>query len=355
MTAATITNLTSELIEERVLCESDTVDERSRVGRRKVLLAVQEGHTCVMAVHLGGHQMTCGLVDIKGNILHREDYDSSHLSVVQVLNIIEQYVARVQGEKNLIGISIGVNGYIDFETGTIERRSDAQWNGVKLLELVEQATSLPVTIDNNVRTMALAEKLFGQGKELNHLLFLFVGKGVGGGLIINGVPYRTGHGEIGHISINQHSERCWCGNIGCVELYAGEAGILQKAGVAITDLSHTKSPSIEDLIERQTDPAVKELLRDVGTALGVGLVNTLNVLFVERVIVCGPLVQVDSLWDALNRTLRERIMIGRPKVEVARSSYKISDVGLLGAASLGIYQFVLMKGLEASTFQSMSS
>lgn len=346
LTPATISNLTSECIKEGILIETDFVQQQGKAGRKEILLDVNPQGKYVVGVHIGRKIVSCSLVNLKGTILQRQDQISDHFSVEQTVSLIEDFVSGLSISRKLImGVSLGVNGWVDFFSGTIRRRPDQRWAGVPLVQLVEEKLGIPAVMDNNVATMALAEKLLGLAKPLNNMLYLYADTGVGAGLIINGVPYRFGPVGVGHISIHQGSEKCWCGSSGCVELFSGADYVQTRARKLAPHLFNHEKMDMLELVQHEHDASLVPLFHEVGVSLGVGLTNALNVLSVENVIVCGHVFESEIVWNELNRMVSERVMAGPHAVSIEKSSYRVNDVGLIGAGSLGIYHFALVGGL----------
>ncbi|EPZ42592.1 ROK family transcriptional regulator [Alicyclobacillus acidoterrestris] len=343
LTPATISNLTSEFIAEGVLVETDHVSSQSRAGRREILIDINPHGRSVIGVHIGRKIVSCSLVNLKGAILQREDHVADYHSVEQAIEFIEALVNRLAVEREqILGIALGVNGWVDFPSGSIKLRPDQRWAGVPLVKLVEEKLGFPVVMDNNVVAMALAEKLAGVGKDLDNMLFLFADVGVGAGLVMNGVPYRFGPVAVGHISIHQDLAKCWCGSTGCVELFSGADNVLQKARTLCPELFKDEDLDILDLIAHEHTPGLQGLFQEVGTALGVGLTNALNVLSVPNVVVCGQIFQSGMVWKVLNDIVTERAISVPNHVSIQRSAFGVHDIGVLGAGSLGIYYFTLV-------------
>lgn len=343
LTPATISNLTSEFISEGVLVETDYVSSQSRAGRREILIDINPYGKYVVGVHIGRKIISCSLVNLKETILQREDHTADYYSVEQALDFIEEFIGRLTVQREqILGIALGVNGWVDFYSGSTKLRPDQRWVDVPLVKLVEERTGFPVVMDNNVVAMALAEKLVGVGKDLNNMLFLFADVGVGAGVVMNGVPYRIGPVAIGHISIHQQSDKCWCGSTGCVELFSGADNVLKMARTRSPELFKNGEVGMLDLIAQEHTPELKGLFQEVGTALGVGLINALNVLSVPDVVVCGHIFQSETVWRKLNDIVAERAVSVPSNVSIQKSEFGVHDIGVLGAGSLGIYHFMLV-------------
>ncbi|MCL6625760.1 ROK family protein [Alicyclobacillus shizuokensis] len=344
LAAATISNITSELISDGILVETDRVASHGRVGRREILIDVNADGRYVIGVHIGRKILSCSVINLKGEILQREDHLSEDQSVDETIALIEAFVRKLTvNPEKVLGIALGVNGWVDFFSGTVNRRPDERWANVPLVELVQRRTGARVVMDNNVVGMSLAEKLMGLGKPLNNMLFLYADVGVGAGLISNGVPYRFGPVNVGHISIRQDSDECWCGSVGCVELFAGTDNIRRKVQSLYPQYFANGDMDISDLIALEHVPEIRGVFQEVGASLGIGLTNTMNVLSVPDVIACGRIFDSEVVWNELNHVVAKRVITG--PVTIQKSAYGVHEIGVLGAGSLGLYHFVLVGGL----------
>ncbi|UOF88747.1 ROK family protein [Fodinisporobacter ferrooxydans] len=340
LTPAAITNITSELIDEGYLCETGMTSNGKTPGRREMLLDIDPNKKKIISFHIGRKKMSCGLSNAKGIISKKTEFQIESLTMQETIGLMISYVNHVKSDRSIVGIGIGINGFVDFQTGRIKRRVNQSWDGAYIGKIIEQKTSIPTIIDNNVRTMVLAEKFFGYAKNLKNVLFLYVDQGVGAGLVIEGTPYSIGDMEIGHISINLHGEKCWCGNQGCVELYTNEDYILSESQRLVPEVFQDGSVTINKLAKYKSIPELEPLFKSVGTALGVAIINVLKILSIEQVIGCGNILENKLVWELLQETIRERYTFANEEPKISKSFFE-DDIGVKGAASLGIYHFII--------------
>jgi glucokinase len=252
----------------------------------------------------------------------------------------------------LTGIGVGSPGEIDVDRGTIsEARNLPHWEGAyPLAAVVTEAVGPPVSLGNDVTVATTAEFARGAGKPYESLLGVFWGTGVGGGLILNGKPWlgRGGAGEIGHMVVELNGARCACGRRGCMEAYAGRAGMEARARELHDDGRETDLFKLMDKHGRtrltsgiwaralkRSDPLAEELVDRAIAALGAGVASAINLLDVEAVVIGG------GLGDRLGVPYAERIAAAmkphlfsddRPPVILVTT---LGDLGgALGAAML---------------------
>jgi predicted NBD/HSP70 family sugar kinase len=222
--------------------------------------------------------------------------------------------------------------------------------------LLEEALTLPVIVDNNVRAMALGEAFFGAGRGVDSLSFVYGRTGVGAGFVFGGNVFRgsnTGAGEIGHtIIIPEGGEACRCGKRGCLETLVSETVILREAkeiarrnptGVLAR---HMKQASDMHMIEqvfnaaRQGDLETRQMIETRACYLGIALANLVNLLNPELILLGGMFAQgYDLILPVAAQTMRETAFAGLgEKVRVQTTSFGWR-AGVIGASALALQRY----------------
>jgi len=294
----TITNLVSELIDEGLVveeCEPTRKTGATRpVGRPRTALRLAPDARQVFGVHIGIGTFRVALANLRDEL---QDYQvvpfDPNASADTVLDMI---VACVDGlikkhdldHSNILGVGIGASGLVDFEAGVNILAPRLSWRDVPIRDILQTKLQLPVVVDNNVRTMAIAETYFGIGRDSSSLVFFYGRAGVGAGLTFKGEVYRgnaMGAGEIGHMIMTLYDgELCHCGNRGCLETLVSEAVILAEAEKIIAAqpdgilARHMKDEDVRPIDRvfaagRDGDEAVCEMLHGIGEFIGLALVN----------------------------------------------------------------------------------
>ena len=206
---------------------------------------------------------------------------------------------------------------------------------------------MPVLIDNTVEVMTLAEKVMGKdaSREMNNLLFMYVGLGIGAGIINNGTFFRGSRYsgvELGHMTIDLHGPRCRCGNYGCLEAMASQTALLEKVNRQLLDYSESPIGTLEELQElvRAGEHDFSEVFTEMALYLGVGIANTINIFNPDVVVLGGwPSIFKDEVLEALRKVAFDRSLEGMSEgVEILPSTMGERSV-VLGAASLIIQMF----------------
>jgi predicted NBD/HSP70 family sugar kinase len=277
-----------------------------------------------------------GSVNMKGVVEDPKSQDFPTLSEEQFLKLLQERLERYiadHTERAFRAIGVGIFGFVSFRTGEVNWIHSG-WSDIQLAAWLTERTGLPAYVDNNVRAMALGEKMYGECKEVTDFLSVFIGTGIGSGLVVNDTLFRSGYTEtgefgFGHMTYVPDGIPCWCGGRGCLERYASESAILETLGLT----------RVEELFAqyRERDSQVVEHLNDVGRMIGKALVSFLNMLHVKRVVVGGRLASEElPLLGEIRKVVHERsVAVRRSPVEIAASKLG-REIGVIGAAALAV-------------------
>ncbi len=298
----------------------------------------------IVGVDLGGSKINVILADFSGNIEKRELRDTcAHEGPDAVIKRIIESIKRVASGADIAGIGIGAAGACEASTGVITFSPNLPgWHNISLRDIIQREFHLPTYLENDTTAAALGEHYFGGGVGIANLIYVGVGTGIGGGIIIDGQLYRGlsgSAGEIGHTTIDINGPRCKCGNIGCWETFASGTALATEAVRQIEAGAHTTilnfadgdlgkvSAEIVFLAAQQGDKLAIDLISRTGYYLGVGLVNLVNIFNPELILVGGGLSQMGPLLlDPAIKVVTERAF------ELAARAVRI-EVAQLGAAA----------------------
>lgn len=292
LSAATVSGLTADLIQEGLIFEQRSGD--SSGGRRPVLLSLKPDGGFVVGVKLMEDHLITVLTNLEAHILVDLNHPLSENNPQSVISDISKAVrdilhrSAIPSEK-LYGLGVGLAGIVD-QTQSILRYSPIfGWQGLPLASMLKESVGVPVFIDNDVNTVTLTEKWFGVAQNLDHFLMVTIGRGVGLGIVVNGRLYRGqgGAGEFGHIVMDPQGPLCSCGNHGCLETFIADPHLVRKAQ-KILPLNQTPE-SVEDLhlLGRQGHSSVLEIYHEAGEMLGRGLANLINIFDPQMIILSG--------------------------------------------------------------------
>ena len=309
-------------------------------------------------IDLGGTKIEAIVVDadnkVLGNARHPTPTTGTPADVAAEMARAITEAAQAAGTTTaaLAGVGIGSPGSIDAAAGTVSSaRNLPGWDGSFALgpELSKQLGTR-VALGNDVQVATAGEFKLGAGRQYSSLLGVFWGTGVGGGLVLDGEPWRGrgGAGEIGHMVIKRGGRRCPCGNEGCVEAYAGRAAMEAHARREIGEgrksdllkiMEHKQrerftSAVWEAAVERGDELAV-ELIEGAVEALGAGAASAVNLLDVEAVVIGGGLgVRFgEDYVTRIRKAMEKHLFPGTAMPDVALVA--LGDLGgALGAALL---------------------
>jgi glucokinase len=175
----------------------------------------------VLAIDIGGTKLAAALVDGEGSATRSATRPTPRTDVMSALSTLIMEVTKDGPPLKAAGI--GCAGPLDLAAGTVSPVNIADWRGFPLRDAVRELTGLPTVLAGDAQCFALGEHWLGAGQGSDALLGVVVSTGIGGGLVMNGVPVLgpTGNaGHVGHMSVDPYGERCECGGRGCVERYS---------------------------------------------------------------------------------------------------------------------------------------
>ncbi|MEI8107848.1 MAG: ROK family protein [Verrucomicrobiota bacterium] len=270
-----------------------------------------------------------------------------HPSVEGLLGEILRVTKSLRGKyPEVVGIGVGLPGLVDSVNGVVHELSNVPgWKAVRLRELLELRTGLPVVIENDAKAMAYGECRYGAAKDGRHVLCITLGTGVGGALILDGRLYRGAQlaaGEIGHASIDYRGKAGPHGNPGGIEEYVGNQQIAERAVALYAMEGKTvclENATPRDLVEaaKSGDLVALRLWEMIGMELGCALVNAIWLLNPDAIVIGGGVAQAgDLLFEPVRRTIRERTQtILHETLRVVPAALG-NDAGMIGCATLAV-------------------
>lgn len=249
------------------------------------------------------------------------------------------------------GIGMGSPGAVNRKEGTVTGAYNLNWSETVLIkEQIEQSLDLPFFIDNDANVAALGEQWMGAAKDEPNVVFVTLGTGVGGGVIVNGQLVHGAKdtaGEIGHLKVEEDGFACTCGRNGCLETVASATGIVSLAKQEAKHYVET-SPLAQGITHGQTitakfvfdniklnDPLAEAVLNRVGKYLGTACANIANILNPSTIVIGGG---VSRAGDLLLRFIRPHFEQTAFPTIAEDTAIRIASLentaGVLGAASL---------------------
>jgi len=312
-----------------------------------------------LGIDIGGTKIAGGLVDDAGTVvdcLRRETPGHAVAAVEQaIVDVVEELSHRAISESygTCVAVGIGAAGWVSTDRSTVLFSPHLAWRNTPLRAHLAQRMSLPVWVDNDANAAAWAEYRFGAARGHETAACVTLGTGIGGAVISAGRLQRGAFGvagEWGHARVVPDGRRCVCGNRGCWEQYASGRA-LASAGQELIEVAPAAASALLASVDgdggRLTgadvtsaamagDPAAIELVREVGTWLGEGMVTIAMIVDPSVLVVGGG---VGALGELLLGPARERFLATlpgrgyRPAPEIVEASLG-ADAGMIGAAEL---------------------
>ena len=311
----------------------------------------------VIGVDLGGTNTRTALVGRDGEILDRQSEEThaaeGHEKVIAKLirNIELQRASAGRHGREVIAVGVGAPGVIHEQTGVVVKSPNfPDWNDLPLKKNLEGSLKLPVFIENDANAAALGEQWRGAAKDIQSMIFLTLGTGVGGGIVLDGRIWHGADGmagEIGHMTIVPQGRTCGCGNTGCLEMYASSRGIVMSfkdlaAGPGADGRQEITSAKVYQAA-RQGDQQALRAMQEMGRSLGIGIANLINIFNPEMVVIGG---RVKDAWDlfidAARGEIRKRAFEYPAKRTKIVPSVLGDDAGMVGAAAVAFQKIALV-------------
>jgi len=319
------------------------------------LMQKSADHLFTLGVDIGGTKIDTALVDASGNIV------ASYYRLVSpgkkpdqaVQDILDSVrICLAESGRKASALGVGVAGQIDKITGIVHRSPNLpEWQDVPLGARLRESLNLPVTVNNDVRVITWGEWQHGAGQGENDLVCLFVGTGVGGGVISHGQMLEgcsNTAGELGHLTVVAGGRQCHCPNEGCLEAYVGGWAIAERARDAARanpSAGHTLEQIAGSIAAissvtvaqayQQGDPLAQRLVKDTAKYLAAGLVSIVNA-FNPCVIIIGGSVVLgipDLLPLAEKRVRAQALQTPVEKLRIVPAALG-NKAGVIGAAAL---------------------
>lgn len=304
----------------------------------------------VFGVDIGGTTVKLGLFDVEGNLLDKWEIPTrTEESGSSILPDIAKDVQRKMEEKhlakeNIVGVGVGAPGPIDSQ-GVVHRAVNLGWGVFSIKDILEEILQVPVMAGNDANVAALGEMWKGGGQGSNDLIVVTLGTGVGGGIIVDG-KILTGAvgagGEIGHIHVEDNeSEKCGCGNTGCLEQYASATGVTRLANRKLKESEKESALRGGEVSAKTVFDAAKsgdalavEVAEEFGKYLGNCLAAIAGVVNPEAIVLGGGVSKAGEILINYIRPYYEKnVFHGSRNVKFSLATLG-NDAGIYGAAKL---------------------
>lgn len=341
LSQASITKITHKLVDEAYIQEGERIGHG--LGRKEVLLYPNPHKYKFLGIDIGGYRIRMALADYRYELIHYEQFMVDDLE--QKEDVLQELIDRIAvfleaaGTQTVDAIGVSVTGIIDMGKRNILNIPNLnRWNDVNIVDGLTERFKAPVYLEESGRTMAFAEKLAGQAKEVEDFIVVHIAYGVVAGIFINGQPLRGANnvgGLLGHITVDEKGIRCRCGNYGCLEnivtfpMLEGRYRKEAETGIPLTEAY------------RINDKTALDVCVEAGKSIGIALSNVINLFNPEIIYLGGSVIErFPIIFEEVRRTVLLRAnRFATVGLKLEASSFGDRQ-GILGALTLAGTSFI---------------
>ncbi len=354
LTRATASSIVADLIGAGLVVESEL--EAPKKGRPGMLLKINPEGGCAIGVDLNVNYVRVVCADFGARVLWESKDPSSPLDPQPIiLERTERLISRAlefgagRGLR-LLGIGVGLPGLVNRKLGVLDFAPNLKWRDLDLKNPWAKKFKAPLFVENEANAAAMGEYYFGAAKGAAGFVYLSVGVGIGGAVMMDGALCggASGYaGEIGHMRVDPNGELCGCGRRGCWETEAGPSAAVRKVKARLEEERGGEVPaglpgSPEDIdfpsIARaaaEGDALCREVLAEVAAGLGQGVASILNIFNPDMVVIGGEILEAGPyVMPLLKSTAMENALAQAARGAVVTESLHGPNACAVGAAAL---------------------
>lgn len=299
LTPAAVSNLTKELIEEKVVLEMGEVEnDIKKSGRREIHLDINYKIKKVVGIDIGINCTKIAISDLNGIVEEESEIETrTEINAEAFLSLIAKKTMELLfhndlSKDNIIGIGIGIVGVVDPDTG-VSHQAYGIWDyDVNIKEIFEQIFKTKVIVDNNVRALSLAEMSNNTEVNGDNILFIKYGPGIGSSLIIDNRIYYGSHnnaGEIGHMILDYEGKKCRCGKRGCLESIVSKNAIFEELEIKDKIDYHESTIDFENIMDKynKSQEKIIKVMNRISFFIALGISNVISIYDPAKVILHG--------------------------------------------------------------------
>lgn len=348
-----VSEIVTQLIDEGWVDES--VPSKKVRGRTPRPLQINPTNKLIIGIEIGAYTIKMVVCNFRAEVI--DSYEVTINSLMEPEEVIKTIATRVNQfkkdfaciNKEIVGVGIGMHGLVDSHAGIGLYAPKLGWENVHLKSTFEELTGLPVEVENDCNSSALAEMWFGHGKDENNFISIILDYGIGASIINQGKIFKGAHhvsGQIGHITVDPDGPKCSCGNYGCLENLTSEPAILKtvkrklKFGEKSTLSENNKdidSITIDDFYNavEANDSFAVGIAENVARLLGLGFVVLINLFGPRFIVVGGGLAKIASyLIPTIKEVILFKALGDKAKNTPIFQSVLGENLYTIGAASL---------------------
>ncbi len=342
LTLPTITIAVNDMLRKGILEEVSVAEEHHSSGRRPSFVRFKAGAFRTIGVELGPYGTYVCLTDAKGELITKRIYpilNENYQIMIQELREILQQIQKEARNKPILGIGIGIPGFIDAEGGLIRSNFRKDWNNRNIVGDLQKYISLPILVDNNVRLRAMAYEMACKGSRPETFAYFYISRGIACPILVRDTivsGYRIGAGEVGKMTLcvgNKHYT---------ADELAGEDAILEQCRKLYPE-GEFPAWTMEEILRRQAqgEEMICAMMNRSVEYLGIALSNVINVMNPDFILVDAYLMKNAENRLCLERTLKEKVYgLDQKDIKLVFKPFE-KDFGARAAAYLVIKHLLL--------------
>lgn len=318
LSPAAVTFVVTELIDDALVVEREAVTSAN--GRRPIPVDINYEAHLALGFKLNRDSIACVLTDLATAPLATLEAKVTDTTPEGMINAIQNTIPLLlaeagREEKDIMGIGVSIPGEVDPKKGICLQSPRFGWRDLPFAELLAERVHAPVWIDDDVNAFAIAQKLFGAGRNHHNFAALAIGAGIGCSLVLNGEIYHGSNsaaGKLGHVTSVPGGKLCECGRRGCLMAHAAEPYMLGEwqrlRGAAISRNEFVAAAA-------GGDETALAILEDAGSRIGRHLADLVNLFDPEVVVVGGESVQFgEALIGPMRKAMEEYLFFSKPEL-----------------------------------------
>jgi N-acetylglucosamine repressor len=347
LTRTTVSDVVADLV-AKGLVEEVGYGETAR-GKAPILLSVVNNSRHIIGVDLASDEFRGAVVNLRGEIIRAVAFPASSPSGEAALALVYELIDTLlaSSDRPVLGIGLGTPGLVDMQEGVVRQAVNLNWQGLQLSQLLKARYHLPVHLVNDSQAAALAEFIFGGGRNSRNLAVLKVGQGIGAGLVLDGQLFLGdgfSAGEIGHLVVVENGPVCRCGHAGCLEAVASAGAIIRRAQALAR--SSEQSPlgmlppeaiTLEALgaALEANDPVARQVTAEAGQYLGRAVATLVSTLNLHQVLLIGSITVLGvPLLKIIQQEMRRQALDALAQATKVQFGHFGLDAVILGASAL---------------------
>jgi len=293
-----------------------------------------------IGIDVGGSSLKCGLADNTGKVIYSFLFPLNNiLTEGEVIALIHAAIRKciAQAPEKVTGIGIGFPGIVDQNIVIGGADNLPGFENLDLGKIISGSTSLNVVIDNDANMMGWGELIYGAAVNCTDVVFITVGTGIGGGLIVDGKlygGYKNRGTELGHITVKHNGIKCSCGASGCFEAYASVTALIQEyAGLHGADIEGITGKMIVDNYIAKEPKAIQAMLNHFDY-MATGIASLVNIFSPQKVVLGGGISEAGQFYiDEISSRVMKKAMPGTVQYTDIVAAKLGNQAGLLGCAA----------------------